>query len=136
MKHNAIITLSIATFAVIANVDGVIAEPSPGTTRWLYEQCSSADRTEQDVCSAYLLGVAGVMERAGFVYENRPQNVPKEWTIPLGAFGICLGSSVNGADVRQVFTAWAEKNPNKWDTKMPQAAMAAFLDKWPCKAPD
>jgi hypothetical protein len=133
-RHTIIAAIALA---VMANVDGVLAETSPGgTTQWLYNQCSSAVHAEQDVCSAYLLGIAGVMERAGFAYENRPQNVPKQWVIPLGAFGICLASSVNGADVRHVFTSWAEKNPNKRDTKMPQGAMAALLDTWPCKPPD
>ena len=75
------------------------------------------------------------MEAAGFVYENPPKMAPKEWAIPLGAFGICLASSVNGADVRQVFTTWAEKNPSKWDTKMPQGAIAALLSAWGCKPP-
>jgi Rap1a immunity proteins len=135
MKHHTIIIASIAV-AVITDVDGVLAETNPGTTRWLYEQCSSADRTEQDICSAYLLGVAGVMETAGFVYKNPPKMAPKEWTIPLGAFGICLASAVNGADVRQVFTDWAQKNPSKLDTNMPQGAMAALLAKWGCKPPN
>jgi hypothetical protein len=124
------------TLALLANIRDTAAQTKPGTTRWLYEQCSSADRTEQDICSAYLLGVAGVMETAGFVYKNPPKMAPKEWSIPLGAFGICLASSVNGADVRQVFTAWAEKNPSKWDTKMPQGAMIAFVAAWPCKPPN
>jgi hypothetical protein len=126
------ITATMA-LAVLANVREAIAQTKAGTTLWLYEQCSSADRIEQDTCSAYLLGVAGVMEIAGFTYENPPKMAPREWAIPLGAFGICLGSSVNGADVRQVFTDWAEKNPTKWDTKMPQGAMAALLAKWGCK---
>ena len=130
-----IFTASIA-LAVLANIRDAVAQTKPGTTRWLYEQCSSADPKEQDTCSAYLLGVAGVMEIAGFTYENPPKMAPKEWAIPLGAFGICLASSVNGADVRQVFTTWAEKNPSKWDTKMPQGAMAALLGKWGCKPPN
>ena len=130
-----IITAGIA-LTVLTNIPDAVAQTKPGTTRWLYEQCSSADRTEQDTCSAYLLGVAGVMETAGFVYENPPKMAPKEWAIPLGAFGICLASSVNGADVRQVFTTWAEKNPSKWDTKMPQGAMTAFVTTWPCKPPN
>jgi hypothetical protein len=134
MKRTTI-TASIA-LAVLANMSNAVAQTKPGTTRWLYEQCSSVDRTEQDTCSAYLLGVAGVMETAGFVYENPPKMAPKEWAIPLGAFGICLASAVNGADVRQVFTDWAQKNPNKLDTKMPQGAMAALLAKWGCKPPN
>ena len=131
----AITTVSI-TLTMLANMSDAVAQTKPGTTRWLYEQCSSADPKEQDTCSAYLLGVAGVMEIAGFSYENPPKMAPKEWAIPLGAFGICLASSVNGADVRQVFTTWAEKNPTKWDTKMPQGAMAALLAKWGCKPPN
>jgi Rap1a immunity proteins len=130
------ITAASITLTVLANMSGAIAQTKPGTTQWLYEQCSSADRGEQDTCSAYLLGVAGVMETAGGVYENAPKMAPKEWAIPLGAFGICLSSSVNGADVRQVFTDWAEKNPSKRDTKMPQGAMAALLAKWGCKPPN
>ena len=131
----AITTVSI-TLTMLANMSDAVAQTKPGTTRWLYEQCSSADPKEQDTCSAYLLGVAGVMEIAGFSYENPPKMAPKEWAIPLGAFGICLASSVSGADVRQVFITWAEKNPTKWDTKMPQGAMAALLAKWGCKPPN
>jgi hypothetical protein len=78
-----IFTASIA-FAVLANFNGATAQTKPGTTRWLYEQCTSAEHIEQDTCSAYLLGVAGVMEIAGFTYENPPKMAPKEWAIPLG----------------------------------------------------
>jgi hypothetical protein len=71
----AITTASIM-LTVLANVSDAIAQTKPGTTRWLYDQCSSADRREQDTCSAYLLGVAGVKETAGFVYENPPKMGP------------------------------------------------------------
>ena len=80
MKRTIIIA-SIAV-AVLANIRDVVAQTKPGTTRWLYELCTSADRIEQDTCSAYLLGVAGVMEIAGFTYENPPKMAPKEWAIP------------------------------------------------------
>jgi hypothetical protein len=72
-----IFTASTA-LAVLANIRDAVAQTKPGTTRWLYEQCSSADPKEQDTCSAYLLGVAGVMEIAGFTYENPPKMAPKD----------------------------------------------------------
>jgi len=59
MKRHTIISASIA-LAVLAKIGGTLAQTKPGTTRWLYKQCSSADRTQQDTCSVYLLGVAGV----------------------------------------------------------------------------
>jgi hypothetical protein len=78
MKHQRIIAAGIV-LAVLANFDGATAQTKPGTTRWLYEQCSSADPREQDTCSAHLLGVAGVMEIAGFTYENPPKMLEFVW---------------------------------------------------------
>jgi hypothetical protein len=74
------------------------AKTKPGTTRWLYEQSSSAEREEQDTCSAYLLGVAGAMDIAGFTYENPPKMAPTEWAIPLGAFDLAAGDYKLGLD--------------------------------------
>jgi hypothetical protein len=80
----AITTVSI-TLTMLANMSDAVAQTKPGTTRWLYEQCSSADPKEQDTCSAYLLGVAGVMETAGFVYEP-----PEDGTKGVGHPAWCI----------------------------------------------
>jgi hypothetical protein len=74
------------------------------------------------------------MEVLEYTYENPPRNVNKDFAA-LGLFGIC-SARLTGADVRQAFVEWAEKNPTKWSGKMPLAAMTALRAAWPCKVPN
>jgi len=131
MKKCIVITATVAVLSS-AMVSKVLAQSKAGTTQWLYDQCRSSDSVRQDNCSAFLLGVAGIMEILGNMYENPPGGVNKDFVAPYGPVGIC-SAPLSGADVRQAFISWVEKNPTKGERKMPQSAMAALQATWPCK---
>jgi hypothetical protein len=63
------------------------------------------------------------MEILGNMYENPPSGVNKSFVTPYGPVGIC-STPLTGADVRQAFVSWVEKNCARDDRKMPQSAMA------------
>jgi hypothetical protein len=126
------IMIAAVAMALPIMIGEVKAQSTAGTTQWLYEQCKSSDPARRDTCSAFLLGVAGIMEILGNTYENPPSNVTKDFVTPYGAVGIC-SAPLSGADVRQAFISWAEKNPTRGDRKMSQSAMAALQATWPCK---
>jgi hypothetical protein len=130
MKYNFIPRLVVA---VLAGWTNAFAQSKPGTTQWLYEQCTSPESARRDDCSAFLLGVAGIMEILGNMYEKPPSGVSKDFVAPYGPVGICAATPLTGADVRQAFVNWADKNPTKSSRKMPQSAMAALQAAWPCK---
>jgi Rap1a immunity proteins len=119
-------------FSLAFMVADVAAQPKATTTQWLYEECKSSDSVRQNTCSAFLLGVAGLMEILGHTYENPPRDVTKDFVAPLGAFGLCSGP-ITGADVRRAFIDWAERNPARSNAGMSQSAVAALHAIWGCK---
>jgi hypothetical protein len=128
MKCRVILLVALPLLAIIHEA---AAQTNAGSVQWLYEQCKSTDTVKQDNCSAFLLGVAGVMEILGNTYENPPGHLTRDVVAPLGALGIC-SPAVSGAALREAFVIWAEKNRAAWDEKMPRGAMTALLAKWPC----
>lgn len=133
MKH-CILAILIAAVPLGGANSKAFAQSKPGTTAWLYEECTSHAPDRQDICSAFLLGVAGVMEILGNAYENPPNGVSKDFLAPYLPVAICSVGRLTGADVRQVFVNWADKNPTRSTSDMPQSAMVALQATWPCKA--
>ena len=86
MKKYTVITATVAVLSS-AMVSKVLAQSKTGTTQWLYEQCKSSDSVRQDNCSAFLLGVAGIMEILGNMYENPPGGVNKDFVAHMAQLG-------------------------------------------------
>jgi hypothetical protein len=132
MKHCILAILIVAVLLGGANPKA-FAQSKPGTTQWLCEECTSPESARRDICSAFLLGVAGVMEILGNTYENPPNGVSKNFLSPYVPVAICSVGRLTGADVRQVFVKRADENPTRSTSDMPQSAMAALQATWPCK---
>ena len=96
------------------------AAPAQGglTAQYLYNQCVK----DEQICSAYLMGVAHLMIYMGKAYQDR-------------SFALCQNSNdaaANGITLRRIFMAWLDRHPASKQEAMVSGAMNAFKETWPC----
>ena len=100
------------------------------TVQKLYEICQSSTLTDQEGCGLYLTGVGDIMEQVAL-------ELTKPWATKaarsdLSIHAICT-PGYSGAQLRQLFINWAEKNPKLWQQPMHFGAVLALREAWPCK---
>jgi Rap1a immunity proteins len=100
------------------------------STQAMYETCKPDAGAKYLSCLAYLVGVFTAMEAAGT--NSTAPNAPFEMRVGFAAVGVCHDEPVSGAELRQVFLNWAQKNPAKWQDPTYLGVSAAFQELWPC----
>jgi hypothetical protein len=94
----------------------------------LYADCDNQNPSRINLCSAYLLGVAGVMNIVGHAYGS----LPEDKNGPQVILGLC-GGNPTGNDLRHVFLAWIDRYPNLRDREAADEATKAFAERWHCR---
>lgn len=103
---------------------------SASTTQALYLNCKSDENLRAMACISYLRGVFETMQ--AMEQASSDARVPAEAKAWLRAFAICRPAVVTVPQLRQVFIAWAEKNPTKWQDDENLSVWRALTDAWPC----
>ena len=103
---------------------------SSRTTQALYQNCKSDDNLRVMACVSYLRGVFDALNMTAQASYNT--RLPKDVQAWLRASGMCNPKVVTVPQLRQVFIAWAEKNPTKWQDDQYLSAWRALTDAWPC----
>lgn len=115
MKAVAAVVLALASLAGAAAAQ----ERAGRTVRHLYELCRAEDSpAERAYCHGYLFGAADLLRALGYVGNQG---------------GIC-DADYSTDRLRQLFVAWAEKNPRRWREDQLTGVVAAFQEVWPCAA--
>ena len=102
------------------------------TTQALYQNCKSDNTLRTMACVSYLRGVFDALNMTA--QASYDAHLPKDVQAWLRASGMCNPEVVTIPQLRQVFIAWAEKNPTKWQDDQYLSAWRALTDAWPCPA--
>lgn len=96
----------------------VQAQSGPLTTvQDLYNTCTATD-VRQDVCLAYIDGVADWMSHIA-------QSAP--------AYGMCRPSNTTYEAVKQACVLWAAAHPEHWADRAYIGVGLAIQERWPCR---
>lgn len=125
-------SLSIAIVSLAALCAGC-ASARARTIQDLYMDCKSADAPAHLSCVRFLEGTASVMLGIGELAKEDKQ--PLKGSHPLYDYALCPpDQGISGAQMREAFVNWAQKNPSEWENSEGNGAWLALSDTWPCMA--
>jgi hypothetical protein len=110
LRINRLTKLLLVALAVLCAPHEVVADDTDAkfSTQILYQLCHSSALADEEACGLYLTGVADMMEQVALEL-NKPW-ATKAARSDLSIHAICT-AGYSGAQLRQLFINWAEKNP-------------------------
>ena len=128
--------LGIAALAAL-HVGPAAAQQAPQThpartIETLYKACKHADGSFSMRCIAYLAGIADSMQFLA-TYQKVNGAALKTAGVTLAPLAICQEEAWSPDKLRAAFTAWADKNPGRWQEDQYVGATEALHAAWPCR---